>query len=64
MFPDNDIQKELTMKREKVFKNGLIGKLDKDNPIVIYCNEQDKKKKRGKFLFKCCLGCKHNPIKI
>ena len=33
------------------YKNGII---------FIYCNEKDKK--RGKFLFKCCKGCKHNPI--
>ena len=28
--------------------------------FVVYCNE--KERKPGDFLFKCCEGCKHNPI--
>lgn len=46
--------------KEKILKTGLIGNLAEKNPIMIYCNEKDKK--RGKFLFKCCDGCKHNPF--
>ena len=38
-------------------KNRYIGELQ---DIFIYCNE---KTYTGKgFLFKCCEGCKHNPI--
>ena len=44
---------------KNVIKNGFIGKLVKRKPII-YCNEKDKK--RRKFLFKCCKGCKHNPF--
>ena len=47
--------------KEKILKNGLIGMLSDETPIMLYCNEKDKK--RGKFLFKCGEGCKHNPIK-
>lgn len=46
------------MKKNKIQKNGLIGYID---DVLIYCNEKDKK--RNRFLFKCCKGCKHNPIK-
>jgi hypothetical protein len=52
------IKKGIMKIKKKTFKNGLIGEL---SDVLIYCNEKDKK--RGKFLFKCCLGCKHNPIK-
>jgi len=45
-------------KQREVIKTGLIGKLDEDNPFIVYCNEKDKD--RGKFLFRCCEGCKHN----
>ena len=31
-----------------------------DLEVVVFCNEKDEE--RGKFLFKCCRGCKHNPI--
>jgi hypothetical protein len=51
------------MKREqKVIKTGLIGVFDEDNDFVIYCNEKEYKGKG--FLFKCCIGCKHNPIML
>jgi len=51
--------------RRKLNKKGLNpkgkrGAIFKDGKIVIYCNEKDKK--RGKFLFKCCKGCKHYPF--
>lgn len=48
------------MKEKKTIKNGYIGKLDEENPFFIYCNEKEYTK--GKFLFKCCGGCKHNPL--
>ena len=46
--------------QEEILKNGLIGELNEETPYVIYCNEQEYK---GGLLFKCCDGCKHNPIK-
>lgn len=49
------------MTKEVIIKTDIIGTLDEDNPIVIYCNEKDKK--RNGFLFSCCPGCKHNPFK-
>jgi len=42
----------------KTIKTGVMGKLDKDTPFVIYCNEKDRKK--GEFFFGCSPNCKHN----
>ena len=43
-------------------KTGLMGKLDEDNPFIIYCNEKEWDGKG--LLFKCCEGCEHNPQKL
>ena len=46
-------------------KNGLIRVLlDEEKPFVIYCNEKDSTRsdRIGVHVFKCCKGCKHNPV--
>lgn len=45
---------------DKVINKGKIVAINGIDNVFIYCNEMDKK--RGKFLFKCCKGCKHNPF--
>ena len=46
------------MRNNKTIKGEKVGFLME---VFAYCNEKEYKGKG--FLFKCCKGCKHNPIK-
>lgn len=47
--------------KKNILNKGFLAKLANVKlPIFYYCNEQDDKK--GRIIFKCCAGCRHNPL--